>query len=36
MRALAKELADNEDLGLDEQTLLKLFENKTEKMANIT
>ena len=31
MKVLAKELAQNEEIGLDEQTLLKIFECKTEK-----
>jgi len=30
MRELARELAFNEEIGLDEMTLVKLFENRTD------
>ena len=36
MEAVAKELADNEELGLDEQTLLRIFDTKTNKALNLT
>lgn len=29
---MARELAQNEEVGLDESTLMRLFEAKTEKM----
>lgn len=32
MELLAKELAQNEEIGLDEATLLRIFESKTEKL----
>jgi hypothetical protein len=32
MGDLAKELAQNEDIGLDEATLMRFFESKTEKL----
>lgn len=34
MEIVAKELAQNGELGLDEQTLLRLFECKTDKLIN--
>jgi hypothetical protein len=30
IQALAKELANTEEIGLDESTLMKFFESKTE------
>lgn len=36
MQIVAKELSQIEDLGLDEQTLLKIFDCKTEKFFNNT
>jgi hypothetical protein len=32
MEQMAKELAQNEEIGLDESTLLRIFEAKTDKM----
>ena len=32
LEIIARELADNEEIGLDEQTLLKIFEAKTERL----
>jgi hypothetical protein len=32
MELIARELAQNEEIGLDEQTLLRIFECKTEKL----
>lgn len=32
MADLARELAMNDDIGLDEATLVKFFESKTEKL----
>ena len=36
MLVVAKELSDNEELGLDEQTLLKFFDTKSNKLLNLT
>ena len=32
MKLLAKELADIQEIGLDEQTLIKIFETRTAKL----
>jgi hypothetical protein len=32
MIMVAKELSENEELGLDEQTLLRIFDTKTNKL----
>ena len=32
MEQMAKELAQNEEIGLDESTLMRIFEAKTDKM----
>lgn len=36
MEIIAKELADTGEIGLDEQTLLKLFDFKTERLLNMS
>eukprot|EP00347_Sterkiella_histriomuscorum_P012817 403367114 len=36
MEKLAKELADSEEIGLDENTLMRMFELKTEKLVNMS
>ncbi len=36
MQMIAKELAGSDELGLDENTLLKLFELKTDKALGLT
>lgn len=36
MEQIAKELADSEELGLDENTLMRMFELKSEKLMNIS
>jgi len=36
MEAIAKELAGEEEIGLDENTLLKIFDMKTEKLMNLS
>lgn len=36
MEQIAKELADSEELGLDENTLMRMFELKSEKLINIS
>ena len=35
MLLVAKELSQDEEIGLDEQTLMRIFENKTEKLSNL-
>ena len=32
MREVAKELSKNEDLGIDEQTLIKIFEGRSDRL----
>jgi chlorite dismutase len=34
MEQMAKELAQNEEIGLDESTLMRIFEAKTDKMMS--
>lgn len=34
IEGLARELANNEDIGLDEATLLKLFESNTDRLLS--
>jgi hypothetical protein len=36
MQLIAKELAGSDEIGLDEQTLLKLFDIKTDKVLGLT
>lgn len=36
MKQVAKELSENDDIGLDEQTLLKIFESKTDRILNLS
>jgi len=36
MEAIAKELAGEDEIGLDENTLLKIFEMKTDKLLSFS
>jgi hypothetical protein len=36
MQLIAKELAGSDEIGLDEQALLKLFDIKTDKVLGLT
>lgn len=36
MREVARELSKNEEIGIDEQTLIKLFESRSDKLMNLS